>query len=442
MSHELGKLDFVPLTSIEVEARMRKDYGDLSDLAASIEAKGLICPIAVMAQNIEGHPAYTLLAGGRRMAAHLIMKRETIQCRIFDKPLTPFERKAIELEENVKRLDLSPIENAMGVDEVHQLFTLEFGEKVSTNPDAPGHSMRDTARVMGKNIGTVSSALKIAEMHKKAPELGLDQCKTTQEALKRIETFRKMVVNEALAKQADASLQGDLQKLANSYIVGDFFEKAKGLQDGVFDLIEIDPPYGIDIQGLKKSDLGYEATYGESYIEVEKLSYYEFLKNLFDEAYRLAAANSWLICWYAPEPWAEVVFSAATEAGFKGRRITGIWTKPNGQTQQPKYYLASCFENFYYLRKGDPILNKQGRSNIFAHSPVTATEKIHPTERPIALMKDILETFCLPGSRILVPFAGSGVTLKAAFEQKMFALGFDLANNYHDAFVSSIMKGE
>jgi site-specific DNA-methyltransferase (adenine-specific) len=124
--------------------------------------------------------------------------------------------------------------------------------------------------------------------------------------------------------------------------------------------------------------------------------------------------------------------------------MPAIWKKATdpGQTQQPSMYLGSSYEMFFYARKGDANIAKSGRSNIFDFKPVPPSDKSHPTEKPIELMQEILTTFTWESSRIIVPFAGSGNTLLAAHEEKMFPLGFDLGKEYKDSYVAKIaMKG-
>jgi len=440
MHSELG---VIKLTDIELGERFRKDYGDINELASDIKEKGLISPIAVCKQD-EGLP-YRLAAGGRRFAAHLFLGLDEIKCRIYPDGLTERQLRAIELSENVKRKDLHWLEKDKLCKEIDELWKADLGEKASTSDNATGHSMRDTASLMNMNISTVSVGIRLAEAAEKFPDLELGTCKTQVEALKKLDSFKKLIIRDARAREADSVLQGDVKKLINSYIVGDFFEKIKTIPDNSMEFIELDPPFGINLQQMKKSDLSYDATYGDAYVEVDQLDYRDFFQRVAKECYRVAGRNSWLVCWYGPEPWAEFVFTTLIASGFDGRRLPGLWIKPNGQLHNPRLQLANASEYFYYMRKGDPQINRQGHTNLFSHSPVPPQRKIHPTERPIELMTDILSTFCIEGTRVLVPFAGSGVTLKAAFNLKMLAIGFDKTQQYKDAFVSQIMeeqKGE
>ena len=100
--------------------------------------------------------------------------------------------------------------------------------------------------------------------------------------------------------------------------------------------------------------------------------------------------------------------------------------------------LANSCETFFYAWKGRPAINKAGRSNEFDYPPVPPQQKTHPTERPVALMKDIYETFAFPGSRLLIPFLGSGSGLIAADEVGMSGVGFELSKANRDSFLVKI----
>ena len=134
------------------------------------------------------------------------------------------------------------------------------------------------------------------------------------------------------------------------------------------------------------------------YNEVDACNYQVFLTNVFAQCYRVMSKHSWLICWFAPEPWFEIVFQELIKAGFNSVRMCGIWNKGYGQAKRPELYMANAYEMFFYAWKGRPALNKPGRSNVFEFSPVAPGQKTHPTERPIELMKEIYDTFTPPGS--------------------------------------------
>ena len=55
-------------------------------------------------------------------------------------------------------------------------------------------------------------------------------------------------------------------------------------------------------------------------------------------------------------------------------------------------------------------------------------------------MKEIYETFAFPGSRVLIPFLGSGNGLISAQEVGMSGIGFELSKEYRDSFLVKTYK--
>ena len=191
------------------------------------------------------------------------------------------------------------------------------------------------------------------------------------------------------------------------------------------------------MQKAKRADT--ESQYvKDEYNEVEVDDYQVFIANVFKECYRVMTEHSWLICWFAPEPWFEVIYQELNNAGFSTTRMCGIWTKGYGQTKRPEIHLANSYEMFFYAWKGRPAMNKAGRVNEFECSPVPPNQKTHPTERPVELMKDIYDTFAFTGSRILIPFLGSGNGLIAADQLGMSPIGFELSKSYRDSFLVKV----
>ena len=57
-------------------------------------------------------------------------------------------------------------------------------------------------------------------------------------------------------------------------------------------------------------------------------------------------------------------------------------------------------------------------------------QRPHATEKPLQLMKDVIQ-ICEPGGRILDPFAGSGTTVLAAVEEGYEAVGIEVTDTYY-----------
>ena len=97
-------VESVPISHVKEGLRRREKIGPLAKLQASLDRVGQIHPITVRVQR-EG---YELVAGGRRLAAAKALGWKKVWARVG--VFSDDELRAIELEENTGRLDLTPVE--------------------------------------------------------------------------------------------------------------------------------------------------------------------------------------------------------------------------------------------------------------------------------------------------------------------------------------------
>lgn len=57
--------------------------------------------------------------------------------------------------------------------------------------------------------------------------------------------------------------------------------------------------------------------------------------------------------------------------------------------------------------------------------------KIHPAQKPVGVLKKLIEVFTDPGDVVIDPCAGSGTTLRAAHELGRNAYGFEIDRNFY-----------
>lgn len=435
----------VALSDIEVGDRFRKEYGNITELAMSIKKEGLIQPLAVK-ENEDG--TFLLLAGGRRYAACTQAKMETVPVLVFDKFLDDLGLREIELAENIYRKDLEWFEKVALEAEIHTLQIAKHGKATipgKADADKTGWAKKDTAEMLGIDGGKLSKDLALNQMVERMPFLK-DACKSADEARKLITKLATGVAKQEMSKQVlsrQANTPIDIQRkeLVNRFIVGDFLELIKTIPDGSIHVVEMDPPYGIDLNNQKKSDDNMNLQMG-SYNEISAGGYLHFLDLCLAECYRVMAPDSWLLLWFGPEPWFDGVFQLIRKHNFEGLRMPAIWVKEGqtGQSKRPELYMANNYEMFFYARKGNARIQRQGRANNFQYKPVVSSQKEHPTEKPIELYMDILEVFALPTQRLLVPFLGSGNTLLAAENLGIQGFGYEKSADRKDGFTLKVFN--
>ena len=119
---------------------------------------------------------------------------------------------------------------------------------------------------------------------------------------------------------------------------------------------------------------------------------------------------------------------AAEQAGFQFVNIL-IWEKNN--VTPNRYYMQQA-EYILLLRKGPArTINNPGTSNVLK-VPNIIGRKVHPTEKPVELMKILIENSSQPGDTVLDPFMGSGSTGVACIENDRKFIGIEIDKKYFD----------
>ena len=443
---EKSLLGEIPVSKVNVGKRFREEYGNLQELILDIEQRGLIHPIAVMkyASPFENYE-YFLLAGGRRLRAFQEMKREMIPATIYPSDLNGYEIRAIELSENIRRKDMTDLERLRLTKELHDVWVALYGEKTSTKPGAPGHSARDTAKRLGTSISKVSEELQLGEILEQLPVELTKGISSKNELRKLIKKVRKNIKIEDNIKKFDEAvdLEGNKELIGlmeKSYIVGDFFEGVKKIPDETIDFVDLDIDYPMEVEeNYQFAELGQQIKTG-AYKSINTKDFEPLMKNTFKECYRVMRKDSWIVVWFGYEYFSKLQ-AWAKEAGFKTNYLHGKWYKGgnNAHTANPLYLLAHSIEPFFYFKKGSASLSSP-HPDVFDIPPTPRAGKGHPFEKPVELMSSILNTFIDPGSRILVPFAGSGNTLVAGFRYKCHGVGFELSDYYKNEYKMKIRE--
>jgi len=80
-----------------------------------------------------------------------------------------------------------------------------------------------------------------------------------------------------------------------------------------------------------------------------------------------------------------------------------------------------------------PKFNNNGKMvfNIMDWERDTETPKIHPTQKPIGVLKRLIEIFTDEGDVVIDPVAGSGTTIIAAMELNRKAYGFEIKKTFY-----------
>lgn len=201
--------------------------------------------------------------------------------------------------------------------------------------------------------------------------------------------------------------------------------------DGSIDALITDPPYAsggtltakaastATKYTSQKRHSPYPDFDGDS---MDQRSWRMFLSDVLIEARRICRPES--VCVLFTD-WRQLpnLSDAIQRAGWIWRGVV-VWDKVNARPQRGRFTQQAEFivwGSNGKLPLERPIPTLPGVFSVFGGS---IPDRIHQTQKPLALMREIIK-ICVPGGRILDPFAGSGTTLIAAREEGFSAIGIE-----------------
>lgn len=202
-----------------------------------------------------------------------------------------------------------------------------------------------------------------------------------------------------------------LSAIRNTIQHGDCIDVMQAMPARSVDFILTDPPYlvrYIDRTGrrIANDDHG------------------DWLEPAARQMFRVLKNDSLCVSFYG---WTQTdrFMSAWRAAGF---RIAGhiVFRKKYASASR---FVSYTHESAYVLVKGQPALPENPPADVMDF-PYTGNH-LHPTQKPVAILKPLIEAFCPEGGLVLDPFCGSGSTLVAACAANCDYLGIELDRTYH-----------
>jgi adenine-specific DNA-methyltransferase len=196
----------------------------------------------------------------------------------------------------------------------------------------------------------------------------------------------------------------------NCVLQGDCVEVMGRMATGSVDFILTDPPYLVN----------YRARDGQT---VANDNNADWLEPAFREMYRLLKSGSFCLSFYG---WNKVdlFMHAWRKAGF---RVVGHVVFRKGYASSARF-LKSQHEQAYLLAKGDAALPTSPLPDVIDWT--YTGNRLHPTQKPISILRPFVDTFCQPGGVVLDPFCGSGSTLVAASAARRDYVGIELEGRH------------
>jgi ParB/RepB/Spo0J family partition protein len=408
--------------------RVRNDLGEVEKLLESFNRYGQLQPIVVN-RDME------LIAGGRRLAACLLGGRKALI--VYKDTMDPLIMREMELEENLQRKSLTPAEELMAIDEIHKLKQSKYGESVSGRQG--GWTVEKTAELVGRTRTSILDDLKLADALKQFPDLS--SCSTKSEIRKAVKGMEKLVQRMSAVSEYEKKIEGKTTRLY-SVECADAFDHMLRQTTKSIDLLLTDPLYGIDIDEIAIGAGGVTGGFSGSGIKYsdtkdEAIKQYKVLAK---ESFRFCKDNSHAFVFTSPSNFgaAKHLFS---EAGWLCSDRPLIWIKnESGQNNNPSMWFSAAYEIILFARKPAARLVIEGKPDWIQMQPVLPSEKMHQAQKPLSLLKELISRTTLPGSISYDPFMGSGSSIIAGLDMKLFPIGCDIAQESYSTTMFRLIE--
>jgi site-specific DNA-methyltransferase (adenine-specific) len=131
------------------------------------------------------------------------------------------------------------------------------------------------------------------------------------------------------------------------------------------------------------------------------------------------------------------MLNESQKAGFKLHNLL-VWEKNNCTPSQ--FYMKNC-EYVLFLRKGKAkwVNNIGGSKTVHKFNNIIG-KKLHPTEKPVELLKYYILNSSNTNDLVFDPFIGSGSLAQACIEADRNFLGFEIDEEYYNIATNRINK--
>ena len=391
MRLDLSKITIAP-------DRQRRDLAGIPPLAESIARIGLINPIILTEANV-------LVAGERRLRAIQSLGWTSLaptQYRYTNK-MEWHELEAIELEENIKRRDITWQEQCNAVQRYHKVR----GEVVGESWD-----IRACAAEIGLEYSYVCKLLSIAEEAAKNPEvLKANKASVAVGMVARAKERRVAAALESIGVEEptpEPKKPGAAPKVpaapAHPFLNTDFMDWAKTYKGIPFNFIHCDFPYGINFDksvGMNKAD-------PERYDDSPE--YYKLLLTVGLPSLPISQ-EAHLMFWFSMNHY-PLTLLTLKQMGWRVNEFPLIWAKSDnsGIIPDARRGPRRNYETAFIASRGDrPIVSPVSNIWYGARGPAE-----HTSSKPVAMLSHFFRMFIDGTSRVLDPTCGSGNAMKAA----------------------------
>lgn len=223
------------------------------------------------------------------------------------------------------------------------------------------------------------------------------------------------------------------------------FDFLPTIEDKTVDLVLIDPPYVISRdtnfqsgEATGKDTDRFRVSYQFGTWDTEE----QDLTPVLQECYRVLRDGGTLICFY--DLWKITTLKVYFEAAkFKQLRFLE-WVKTNPVPLNARTnYLTNAREIAVSgVKKSKPTFNSSYDTALYRYPICHTKDRFHPTQKPLALIRDLIKKHSNSGDLVLDCFAGSASTGVAALLEGRNFVGCELSEEYYSRALERLQKTE
>ena len=233
--------------------------------------------------------------------------------------------------------------------------------------------------------------------------------------------------------------------MENQLYRGDALTLLPTFEAGSFDALITDPPYASGGLTAAERRLPPSMKYQQS---GQRLQWSDFPGDERDQRSHLRWMVLWLsechrllrdgapVCLFTDWRQLPLTTDALQCAGFTWRGVL-VWDKTNSRPQRGRFRQQAEF--VVWGSNGHMPADRKASvlPGVFRQSMPPFSKRIHQTEKPLEVMRDIVK-IVEPGGIVLDPFAGAGTTVLAAKLEEHPAVGIELSPHYAAAALKRI----
>jgi len=411
-----NEISLVPIDEILTPPdRRQPNQAKVAELAHSIRTHGLWHTVLV---NADG----TLIAGGHRVDAFKMLRTVGAKCpweeyagwtlipARYAHDVTPIEAKAIELEENIKRVTLDWKDEAQNIYEYHAL----------QEQQNPNWTQDKTAKTLGLVSAHVSRAVSVAAALRDMPEK-VQAATSISSAYNILARMWSRAIDQETAL-IDEIVQAPSPVPAEpppppppaefSISHTDFLSAAPEYSGEKFNLVHCDFPYGIswDKANRMKTSAEWKAhRYGD-----DPDLYWVLLETLLANLPRLCYPSAHIWFWLS----ANFKFHKETREFISSRidaridPVPYIWHKSDGKGIIPDHNRGG--QRIYETALLISLNDRQVVRPVANLYPSPARKDLHVSEKPEPVLRHFFRMLVDSNTRLLDPTCGSGTAVRAA----------------------------